>query len=83
MAYDSGLRFNGFVIKGKVTPRHPSFTYNLLKAITLSDKERYITYLSSFLGWQNVPNIQPGENDNFTYVNPSNIAKVMTFDQGG
>ena len=83
MAYDSGLRFNGFVIKGKVTPNSPSFTYVLDKPIKLNDKERYITYLSSFLGWQNVPNIFKGENDNFTYVNPSNIAKVLTFEQGG
>ena len=83
MAYDSGLRFNGFVIKGKVSPLHPSFTYNLRKPITLNNKERYIVYLSSFLGWQNVPNIIKGENDNFTYVNASNQTKTFDLPEGG
>ena len=83
MAQDSGLRFNGIVIKGKVSPLNNRFRYVLDKAIILNDKERYITYLSSFLGWQNIPNIVTGENDNFTYENPARISRPFTFDQGG
>ena len=83
MARDSGLRFNAFVIKGKVSPLQPTFEYKLEKAIVLDEKAKYITYLSSFLGWQNIPNITPGENDNFSYINPSNIPKNLTFQQGG
>ena len=83
MTQDSGLRFNGIVIKGKVSPSEPRFKYKLDKAIILNAKEKYVTYLSSFLGWQNVPNILNGENDNFTYDNPSQISKTFIFEQGG
>ena len=83
MTQDSGLRFNGIVIKGKVSPNEPRFKYKLNKSIILNGKEKYVTYLSSFLGWQNVPNILTGENDNFTYDNPSKITKFFIFDQGG
>jgi len=83
MARDSGLRFNAFVIKGKVTPLQPTFEYKLEKAIVLDEKAQYITYLSSFLGWQNIPNIITGENDDFSYVNASGIQRNLTFPQGG
>ncbi len=83
MSQDSGLRFNGVVIKGKVSALHPRYEYILDKPIILNPSEKYITYLVSFLGWQNIPNVITGENDNFRYRNASNIERNITFDLGG